>query len=124
MDSTSVDGHVTSVPCRGYVPTPGLLLSGDGLSNSTGLACWHAGRGKPASYSSRNTSRREYRTANADDVKIARGNSPLPVILIANQKLNQDDCKSLGLVEIHASRQNAIQHDEIFYVYEQEHPPA
>lgn len=76
------------------------------------------------SYEIRNTSRREYRMANADDMKIARGNSPLPVILITNQKLKPDYCKSLGLVEIHASRQNAIQHDEIFYVYEQLHPPA
>jgi hypothetical protein len=57
-------------------------------------------------------------------MKIARGNSPLPVILISNQRLKPGYVRSLGLVELYETQKNALDDDEIFYVYKQEHPPA
>jgi len=77
-----------------------------------------------SSYEPRNASRRENRMANAQDLKIARGNSPLPVILISNRKLTSAYCRNLGLAEIYETGKNALESDEIFYVYEQVYPPA
>ena len=74
------------------------------------------------SYEVRDASRRIHRMANAEDLKIARGRSPLPVILISNQELKPAYCRSLGLAEIYTSPGNPYQHDEDFHVYEQLHP--
>ena len=74
------------------------------------------------SYEIRNTRRDLGRMASRGDLKTARGDSPLPVILIANERLKPTDAARLALVEIHASGPTAILFDERFVVYEQERP--
>jgi hypothetical protein len=76
------------------------------------------------SYEVRNTSRSLYRTATAADLKIARGTSPLPVILISNRRLLPAQMDTLGLVQIYAAQPNSLDTYEVFFVYEQLHPPA
>ena len=76
------------------------------------------------SYEVRNTRRRAHRMATASELKMVRGKSPLPVILISNQRLEPASAGSLGLVEIYASPKDVIEHWESFFVYEQLHPPA
>ncbi len=76
------------------------------------------------SYEVRNTSRQPDRMATASELKMVRGNSPLPVILISNERLEPAYAGSLGLVEIYASPKDVILDWEAFFVYEQLHPPA
>jgi len=76
------------------------------------------------SYEVRNTSRQPDRMATASEMKMVRGNSPLPVILISNERLEPAYAGSLGLVEIYASPKDVILDWEAFFVYEQLHPPA
>jgi len=56
-----------------------------------------------------------------DDLKAARADSSLPVILVYT-RLNVVDAQKLGLIEIHSGAPDAIEQDEVFTVYEQEHP--
>jgi len=71
------------------------------------------------SYEIRNNKRRLRRMATAEDLKIARGKSPLPVILVSNRPLQPAELRSLELKEIYVASQNALDTDSIFFVYEQ-----
>lgn len=73
------------------------------------------------SYELRNTVRQSYRLATPDELKMARGDSPLPVVLISNEPLNAAHAGELGLVEVYSTAQNSEESDEIFYIYEQTH---
>ena len=76
------------------------------------------------SYEVRNISRQPGRMATASGLKMVRGDSPLPVILISNYRLEPADASELGLVRIYASPKDVIRHYERFFVYEQLHPPT
>ncbi len=61
------------------------------------------------------------RRATLDDLRIARGNSSLPVVLlVAYRKLDQADLSKLGLTEIHIPEK--VSSRGTFTVYEQDHP--
>lgn len=77
-----------------------------------------------ASYEVRNIRRKLNRMATRADLKTARGKSTLPVILISNRKLLPNEVSSLGLKEIYAARQDAIDTDGVFFVYEQSGAPS
>lgn len=74
------------------------------------------------SYEIRNTQRQTSRMATPEELKRVRANSPLPVILITTFNLPPAYMRSLGLVLLHSTPQDAIQYDEIFYIYEQPNP--
>jgi len=63
------------------------------------------------------------RSASLDDIRIARGASPLPVILLhSDKKLDQADAQKLGLVEIRSFGANRTASHGSYTVYEQEKP--
>jgi hypothetical protein len=74
------------------------------------------------SYEIRDTARQEGRMATSDELRMVRGDSALPVILISNEALKPDYLRTLGLVEIHSTAQKSEEDDEIFYIYQQVHP--
>lgn len=74
------------------------------------------------SYELRNTARQLNRMATPEELRMVRGNSPLPVILISNAALNPGYLRDRGLVEIHATARNSEESDEIFYIYRQAYP--
>jgi len=74
------------------------------------------------SYELRNRQRDPLRMATVDDLKAARGNSPLPVLLIASESMQPADPQSLGLVEIHATPPKELMWDEQFVIYEEKQP--
>lgn len=74
------------------------------------------------SYEVRDTARQEGRIATPEELRMVRGDSPLPVILISNAPLKPDYASSLGLVEVYATAQNSEMSNEVFYIYEQTHP--
>jgi len=74
------------------------------------------------SYEMRNNRRDPLRMATLNDFKKARGNSPLPVILIANNLMLPAKPQSLGLVEIHTTPPKELMWDEQFVIYEEKQP--
>lgn len=73
------------------------------------------------SYELRDTARQLERMATLDELRMVRGDSPLPVILITDEPLNAVYAGNLGLVEVYSTAQNSEQSEEIFYIYEQTH---
>lgn len=71
------------------------------------------------SYEIRNSKNHMRRMATPEDMKVARGNSPLPVILVSNRPLQPAELRSLGLKRIYIASQDAIDTPGIFFVYEQ-----
>ena len=71
------------------------------------------------SFEVRNNRRDEWRMATAEDLRAARGDSRLPVILVSRERLTAEEARGLGVVEVHATRQDAVQEDEDFFIYEQ-----
>lgn len=71
------------------------------------------------SYEIRNRRNQMYRMATPEDMKVARGKSPLPVILVSNRPLQPAELRSLGLKRIYIASQDALDTPGIFFVYEQ-----
>lgn len=71
------------------------------------------------SYEIRNSKSQMRRMATVEDLKIARGKSPLPVILVSNRSLQPAELRSLGLKRIYIASQDALDTPGIFFVYEQ-----
>lgn len=73
------------------------------------------------SYEIRDTARRLNRMATPEEMKMVRGNSPLPVILVTNRILSPIYVRNLGLTELHSTPGNVMQPDGVFYIFEQKH---
>ena len=76
------------------------------------------------SYQLRDARYRLNRSVTPAEMKMVRGNSQLPVIVIIDEPLKPAELKALGLVQIYVAPKDAIDFDSVFHVYEQLHPPA
>ena len=73
-----------------------------------------------ASYQVLNRRFNAERTATARDLALARGGSPLPVVVVHSNKMDDADARRLGLTEVHAFAPKAIVGEETFVIYEQQ----